>query len=218
MQVPQYLQKGDTVLLVAPARNVNQGDLREFEAWINGQGWILEFAPNLFSVDNQFAGTDDQRANDLIWALSHPTAKSIFTARGGYGSVRTLEAMKKKLGDLDCWLQTQHPKWFVGFSDVTTIHLWLQKNNWVSIHGPVATQWSLQHESSEKNQLQLANVLNGNPLLFEIDQVNVYRPATFNGELIGGNLSLLYASLGTDLQPVTDGKVLFKKNSKGRTI
>jgi muramoyltetrapeptide carboxypeptidase len=208
MQVPQYLQKGDTVLLVAPARNVNQGDLREFEAWINGQGWILEFAPNLFSVDNQFAGTDDQRANDLIWALSHPTAKAIFTARGGYGSVRTLEAMKKKLGDLDCWLQTQHPKWFVGFSDVTTIHLWLQKNNWVSIHGPVATQWSLQHESSEKNQLQLANVLNGNPLLFEIGQVNVYRPANFNGELIGGNLSLLYAALGTDLQPVTDGKVL----------
>ena len=90
MQVPQYLQKGDTVLLVAPARNVNQGDLREFEAWINGQGWILELAPNLFSVDNQFAGTDEQRANDLIWALSHPTAKAIFTARGGYGSVRTL--------------------------------------------------------------------------------------------------------------------------------
>jgi len=208
MQVPQYLQKGDTVLLVAPARNVNQGDLREFEAWINGQGWILELAPNLFSVDNQFAGTDEQRANDLIWALSHPTAKAIFTARGGYGSVRTLEAMKKKLGDLDCWLQTQHPKWFVGFSDVTTIHLWLQKNNWVSIHGPVATQWSLQHESSEKNQLQLSNALNGSSLLFEIDRVNVYHQATFNGELIGGNLSLLYASLGTDLQPITDGKVL----------
>ena len=208
MQVPQYLQKGDTVLLVAPARNVNEGDLREFEAWVIEQGWMLEVAPNLFSVDNQFAGNDEQRASDLIWALSHPTAKAIFTARGGYGSVRTLAAMKKKLGDLDYWLQMQHPKWFVGFSDVTTIHLWLQKNNWVSIHGPVATQWSLQHESSEKNHRQLANALIGNPLLCELNEAHVYKPAAFNGELIGGNLSLLYASLGTDLQPVTDDKVL----------
>lgn len=48
MQVPQYLQKGDTVLLVAPARNVNEGDLREFEAWVIEQGWMLEVAPNLF--------------------------------------------------------------------------------------------------------------------------------------------------------------------------
>lgn len=175
---------------------------------MESQGWHLEFAPNMFATQDQFAGNDQQRGSDLCWALSHPTAKAIFTARGGYGSMRTLEALSSIVGSSDTWIQQQSPKWFVGFSDMTTLHLWLRKNNWASIHGPVATQWGLKHALIEQNIGDLASVLKGNEWHLNVNASQVVNPTPFRGELVGGNLSLLYAALGTPLQPDTNNKIL----------
>ena len=207
MLVPAYLQPGDTVLLIAPARSVVPSHIQPFIQWVELNEWKLELSPNLFCIKDQFAGDDAERASDLHWALSHPKAKAIFSARGGYGAVRTLEALSHLVGNLDVWLAAQTLKWFVGFSDMTTIHLWLQKNNWASIHGPVATQWGLTHESVQNNIDSLTQTLKGVCQSMSLIHSQVVHLKSFTGQLIGGNLSLIYASLGTPLQPIATNKV-----------
>lgn len=208
MNIPAYLNPGDTVVLIAPARSVTALDISEFQDWITAQGWQLELSPNLFHVQDQFAGDDVLRAKDLAWALSHPTAKVIFTARGGYGAMRTMEALEQRHNNVDQWLSHQTPKWFVGFSDMTTLHLWLNKNQWASIHGPVATQWGQTHSWVKENGQQLSDTLCGKSTLLAVNANQIANPYPFSGELIGGNLSLIFAALGTPNQPDTTGKVL----------
>ena len=186
-----------------------------FSRWVSAQGWRLEYAPNLFEVEHQFAGSDQHRAEDLIWAITHPTAKAIFTARGGYGCVRTVskaEELCDSMGGMSSLIELlkQSPaKWLVGFSDITWLHLLFAKANFQSIHGPVATQWNLTHGHIDQNISHLAKTLMGDFVSLDLSNSDVVRSKPFAGELVGGNLSLLYASLGTSVQPNTAGKVLF---------
>lgn len=210
-----------------------------FSRWVDSQGWKLEYSPNLFEVEHQFAGSDQHRAEDVIWATTHPTAKAIFTARGGYGCVRTVskaedlcDAMQGQLlvGDSMTEYSTEEnamksivypdsglvkllkhspAKWLVGFSDITWLHLLFAKANLQSIHGPVATQWNLTHGHIDQNISHLAKTLMGDIVSLDLSNSDVVRSKPFTGEVVGGNLSLLYASLGTPFQPNTAGKALF---------
>ncbi|MEY4541994.1 MAG: hypothetical protein RL411_71 [Bacteroidota bacterium] len=212
---PAYLIPGDTVLLIAPSRSVSESDVAAFSRWVSAQGWRLEYAPNLFDVEHQFAGSDQHRAEDLIWAITHPTAKAIFTARGGYGCVRTVSKAEELcdaivgMSSLIELLKQSPAKWLVGFSDITWLHLLFAKANFQSIHGPVATQWNLTHGHIDQNISHLAKTLVGDIVSLDLSNSDVVRSKPFAGELVGGNLSLLYASLGTSVQPNTAGKVLF---------
>jgi muramoyltetrapeptide carboxypeptidase len=212
---PAYLIPGDTVLLIAPSRSVSESDVAAFSRWVSAQGWRLEYAPNLFEVEHQFAGSDQHRAEDLIWAITHPTAKAIFTARGGYGCVRTVSKAEELcdamvgMSSLIELLKQSPAKWLVGFSDITWLHLLFAKANFQSIHGPVATQWNLTHGHIDQNISHLAKTLMGDIVSLDLSNSDVVRSKPFAGELVGGNLSLLYASLGTSVQPNTAGKVLF---------
>ena len=186
-----------------------------FSRWVSAQGWLLEYAPNLFEVEHQFAGSDQHRAEDLVWAITHPTAKAIFTARGGYGCVRTVSKAEELcdamvgISSLIELLKQSPAKWLVGFSDITWLHLLFAKANFQSIHGPVATQWNLTHGHIDQNISHLAKTLMGDIVSLDLSNSDVVRSKPFAGELVGGNLSLLYASLGTSVQPNTAGKVLF---------
>lgn len=186
-----------------------------FSRWVSAQGWRLEYAPNLFEVEHQFAGSDQHRSEDLIWAITHPTAKAIFTARGGYGCVRTVSKAEELcdvmvgISSLIELLKQSPAKWLVGFSDITWLHLLFAKANFQSIHGPVATQWNLTHGHIDQNISHLAKTLMGDIVSLDLSNSDVVRSKPFAGELVGGNLSLLYASLGTSVQPNTAGKVLF---------
>ena len=212
---PAYLIPGDTVLLIAPSRSVSESDVAAFSRWVSAQGWLLEYAPNLFEVEHQFAGSDQHRAEDLIWAITHPTAKAIFTARGGYGCVRTVSKAEELcdamvgISSLIELLKQSPAKWLVGFSDITWLHLLFAKANFQSIHGPVATQWNLTHGHIDQNISHLSKTLMGDIVSLDLSNSDVVRSKPFAGELVGGNLSLLYASLGTSVQPNTAGKVLF---------
>jgi len=212
---PAYLIPGDTILLIAPSRSVSESDVAAFSRWVSAQGWLLEYAPNLFEVEHQFAGSDQHRAEDLVWAITHPTAKAIFTARGGYGCVRTVSKAEELcdamvgISSLIELLKQSRAKWLVGFSDITWLHLLFAKANFQSIHGPVATQWNLTHGHIDQNISHLAKTLMGDIVSLDLSNSDVVRSKPFAGELVGGNLSLLYASLGTSAQPNTAGKVLF---------
>ena len=208
------LKTGDTVLIIATARCVIENDIVSFLTWAEAKGLKVELAPNLFAVENQFAGSDQQRAQDLIWALSHPKASAVFCARGGYGTIRTIRELEKIIESSAEWhesleslmtSQWKH-KLFVGFSDVTVLHSWLNRFNWVSVHGPVVTQWSLTDFSKTLNSLEIA-LFEG---LVELDVQDCFmlNAKPFSGKLVGGNLSLMYALLATPYRINTVNTVL----------
>lgn len=194
------IKSGDTVLLIATARSVTQVELQPFLHWAQDHRLLVEFAPNLFEVDNQFAGTDQQRAEDLLWALQHPTATAVFCARGGYGTIRTIKFLENFIqlqgSTIASLMQNQWTrKLFIGFSDVTVLHAWLNNNNWISLHGPVAVQWG--KEDFSETQTALENALFTKQISIDTQNLEVLNAAPFTANLVGGNLSLIFSLLST---------------------
>lgn len=197
---PGLLKPGDTVGFFAPARKVEEEEMLPFLNWLESLGLNVIIAPNTYQSFMQFSGTDQQRASDLNTLWNHPEVKAIFCARGGYGCMRMLPNIN---------LDYSKPKWLIGYSDITTLHLHLGKNKINSLHGPMglnAKKISEPDTQTNFDKLQTA--------LFEgkIEHIlpeYVHSDLQFEGELIGGNLSLLYASLGTPEQPITSNKILF---------
>ena len=91
MVLPSYLNKGDTVAIIATARKVSKEEIQPAVAFFESYGLSVVLGKNLFESSNQYAGTDAQRTEDLQWALNDKSIKAIIIARGGYGSVRTIE-------------------------------------------------------------------------------------------------------------------------------
>lgn len=194
------IKSGDTVLLIATARSVTQVELQPFLHWAQDHRLLVEFAPNLFEVDNQFAGTDQQRAEDLLWALQHPTATAVFCARGGYGTIRTIKFLENFIqlqgSTIASLMQNQWTrKLFIGFSDVTVLHAWLNNNNWISLHGPVAVQWG--KEDFTETQTALENALFTKQISIDTQNLEVLNAVPFTANLVGGNLSLIFSLLST---------------------
>lgn len=194
------IKSGDTVLLIATARSVTQVELQPFLHWAQEHRLLVEFAPNLFEVDNQFAGTDQQRAEDLLWALQHPTATAVFCARGGYGTIRTIKFLENFIqlqgSTIASLMQNQWTrKLFIGFSDVTVLHAWLNNNNWISLHGPVAVQWG--KEDFSETQTALENALFTKQISIDTQNLEVLNAVPFTANLVGGNLSLIFSLLST---------------------
>ena len=118
--IPPYLKEGDTVALIATARKISENELEPTIAILDSWGLRSEPGPNLFKSHHQFSGSDEERAADLQWALDHPTASAILVARGGYGTMRIID-------DVDFSGFARHPKWLIGYSDVTVLHCHLQQ-------------------------------------------------------------------------------------------
>jgi muramoyltetrapeptide carboxypeptidase len=203
--VPPYLKQGDTVALIAPARFMDMSLLSEFQQWVSEHGWNLWCAPNLGKASNQLGGSSSERLEDILWALNTEEVKAVFTARGGYGTMQLLAEMKK----IDF---TAKPKWWVGFSDITALHIHLQNQGLCSIHGPMAMQFHNPNLCSTNSKNALAQLLKGHERIFDAYPVHnaehlksqidfqestevAVSEMNFEGKLWGGNLSLVYAML-----------------------
>jgi muramoyltetrapeptide carboxypeptidase len=152
-----------------------------------------------FKKHNHFAGTDAERQSDLQYALDNINIKAIWCSRGGYGTVRIID-------QIDFTAFEQHPKWIVGFSDVTVIHSYLNRLNIASIHGAMpVTVGKASVESIES----LRKALFGESLEYEIPFSPANRLGTAKGEIVGGNLSILYSLMGSNAQIDCKGKILF---------
>lgn len=202
MIIPTALKPGDHVALIAPARAVSPDEIMAFENWCLSQHLVLKKGRHLFGRLHQFSGTAEERAADLREAWLDPAVKAVFCARGGYGSVHLLDL----LHDLD-WLK--NPKWLVGFSDITTLHLHLNNLGLATLHAPMAIHWNASHEHATANISNIERALFNNQVEINLTGANLIKPQPFSGDLCGGNLSLIYAALGTPEQPKTQGKVLF---------
>lgn len=198
MITPPYLQKGDTIAIVATARKNIEDNLQPAISWL--KKWGLEVViGNTIGLDkNQLAGTDEQRAADFQTQLDNPNIKAIWCVRGGYGTVRMIDL-------LDFTKFKQSPKWIVGFSDVTVIHSHLNTMGFQSIHGimPVSTK------ASEEAKESLRKALFGEHLEYTVPCENMNRLGTAKGELVGGNLSILYSLFGSPSAIDCSDKILF---------
>lgn len=195
---PPFLVKGDTIVLIATARKISEAELEPAITELKKWGLNVELGANIFKKRHQFAGTDLQRANDLQWAIDHPNAKAILIARGGYGTIRIID--KVRLKNL-----RQNPKWLIGYSDVTVIHSELNLLGIESLHATMPVNFK-----KSKNALtSLHNALFGKKINYPIKTNPLNRIGIGEGEIVGGNLSMLYALSGTDSDLHTKNKILF---------
>lgn len=197
-KAPSYLKKGDTVLLIATARKRSKEAVQPAIDILQSWGLKVETGENIYKEHHQFAGTNEERAKDLQWAINHPTAKAIIVTGGGYGTIPIIDKVNFKP-------LLKHPKWFVGYSDVTVVHSRLHHLKISSIHGTMAFQFTKNKEATES----LRNALFGKKLRYTVPPSALNRRGVAEGEIIGGNLSILYAISGSVDDIPFKNKILF---------
>ncbi len=203
MLTPAFLQPGDTIAIAAPARKITPEELNTaievFESW----GLKVLLSPNLFAINNQFAGSDEQRIADLQGLLDDESVKAIISARGGYGTVRAIDKL-----DFTKFLLS--PKWIIGFSDITVLHSHIHKHfGTETVHSLMPINFDLSSEDSKQSIEGLRKCLFGENLSYTISSHPYNRNGVTRGILVGGNLSILYGLLGSPSDIDTAGKVLF---------
>ena len=201
---PANLKPGDTVLYIAPAGNVieEKGYMQRADSLLRLWGYVPKYAPHLYSQYYIFGGNDSLRFQDLQQALDDPEVKAIWCARGGYGSIRIID-------NLDFSKLQKHPKWIIGFSDITVLHSLLHQKGYQSVHAIMPI--SLTHPNPERKAAvqSLKDFFAGHKLHYEIapDSLNV--PGKAHNEVVGGNISLLVSLLGSKYQINPAGKILY---------
>lgn len=188
---PPYLHRGDTVGIVSPAGKLplktDTAKIRQrFESW----GLHVKFGPHYADREQPyFAGTDEERAADLQAMIDDESVKAVIACRGGYGSVRLLPLV-------DLARLRERPKWVVGFSDITMLHLALRKLRIESIHGPMPAGFDFDGKEDPSAE-SLRQALFGETVCIEVEPHPLNQPGTASGCLSGGNLTVIRSADGT---------------------
>ncbi len=206
MIIPPYLRKGDQVVVLSTARKVAETDLSPAIPVLETWGLKVSLGSSIGPVENQFAGSDALRTEDFQKSLDNPNIKAILFARGGYGSIRVLDQINWS-GFL------KSPKWLVGFSDATVFHSHVQaKFNIATLHGVMPSIFRFD-EKGTLAQESLRKALFGENLEYRSPhQIPLFRIGNGYGQLVGGNISILYSLLGSSSDIQTDGKILFMED------
>ena len=199
MITPSSLSSGSKIALVAPARKVAEDDIAFAVEYIRQRGFVPIYDERLFLTHNQFAGNDEQRASVLQHYLDADDIDAIMCVRGGYGTVRIIDRL-----DFDKFLQK--PKWIVGYSDVTVLHAKMQSIGIESLHATMPINFQ---DNSKQALDTLFDALCGKEIKYDLPQQTLDILSTMQGEVVGGNISVLYSLLGSDIFPDVEGKVLF---------
>nr|WP_310557254.1 LD-carboxypeptidase [Flavobacterium sp.] len=201
MITPPYLKKGDTIAIVATARKNIDDNLKFATDLLQSWGLNVKVGSTIGLDLNQLAGTDEQRAKDFQDQMDNQNIKAIWCVRGGYGTVRMLDL-------LDFTKFKQNPKWIIGFSDVTVLHNHLNTMGYKSIHGIMPVSSKATEEAKESLRISLF----GEKLKYEIDTHSMNKIGNALGELVGGNLSILYSLMGSPSAINCDDKILFMED------
>lgn len=199
MNTPPTLQLGDTIAITCPARKMTLAELQPAIAIIESWGYQVKLGNTIGGEYHQFSGTDEERAADMQQLLDDPQVKAIISARGGYGNVRIVDR-------LDWTRFNQHPKWLIGYSDSTVLHAQLQSMGFASLHASMPVNFA---KNSKEALDSIKDALAGKPLTYSIAPHEYNRTGVAEGELIGGNLSVLYSISGSASDIDTKGKILF---------
>jgi muramoyltetrapeptide carboxypeptidase len=200
MYQPSALQAGDTIGLICPARKISISEIRPAIEWLEAQGFRVLVGKSVGAEYHQFAGDDALRKRDLQEMLDHPDVKAVLACRGGYGTVRIID-------DINYVRFVDKPKWLIGYSDMTALHSHVNHVMGIaSIHATMPVNFSAN--SAEALQ-SLLDAIKGHALHYQWASHSLNRTGIAEGEVVGGNLSILYSLLGTKTGLHTSGKWLF---------
>ncbi|MBP5473597.1 MAG: LD-carboxypeptidase [Bacteroidales bacterium] len=199
--IPPYLQKGDEVAFVSPSFAIVRQQIEDAANYLEEWGLKVRFGKYVFEKEGPFAGNDLQRLDDIQSMVDDKNIKAILFTRGGYGALRLIDK-------IDFSSLIEYPKWFVGFSDITVFHLWINELYGIqTIHG----EMPLNYTNTNKLPIcmnSLQDTLFGKAKGIQW-KGNTIRPDNVCGEIVGGNLSLIYSLIGSLADIDTDGKILF---------
>ena len=208
---PPYLQKGDTIAIIAPAGILKNKQEIIKKAQLLSESWGLKvvLGKNLFNQNNHFSGTDEERREDFQEALDNKNIKAIWAARGGYGSVRILDK-------LDFTKFMGNPKWVIGYSDITAFHNHIHNLGVESIHGMMGSNLGDELKDIKETVSSFKKALFGEDLSYTIptskynrSSISLRSEKAVEGQVIGGNLAILASMLGSESQLNTEGKIVF---------
>lgn len=200
---PPFLKKGDKIAIISTARKISLEELNTSLETFKSWGLEVILGPNLFNIENQFAGTDADRLSDLQWVLDSKEIKAVVCARGGYGTTRFID-------QLDFTEFKKSPKWICGFSDVTAIIGTINALGYEAIHStmPIFFDGKTTQESIDS----LKNVLFGEEIKYTANHSDLNKIGICEGELVGGNLSILNNIIGTKSDFDWSDKILFMED------
>ena len=203
---PAALKSGDTVAVVAPAAAIEREHLERGVNVLASMGFRVKVSERALARSGILAGDDRERAAELQACFADPGVKAIFSARGGYGCGRLLPL-------LDFKAIARTPKVFVGFSDETfLLNALVDLAGMVSFHGPMIAM-DFARGLTERSLDHMQRLLKGELAGFELEARESVHPGTAQGEVIGGCLSVLVATIGTPYAPSFDGRILFLEDT-----
>lgn len=199
MKTPEKLKKGDTIQLVAPAKAIDKNYIDFAVKFWEASGFNVKIGENCLGNHYYFSGTDAERANDFQNAIDDENIKAIVCARGGYGCIRLIDHIN--------WANLiNHPKWLVGFSDVTVFHLYLAKLEIASMHATMPLNY---RENTQASLDSMLLALKTGESEYNWVSHSKNKTGEAEGELLGGNLAVISSLVGTSIFPNYQGKILF---------
>lgn len=196
---PPPLNPGDLIYITAPAKRIDSSSVFFAKEYFEKNGFKVLVSAHCFGNHNYFSGTDDERLFDLQFGIDHPDVRAILCARGGYGSICILDRIN--------WANVLlEPKWMIGFSDITVFHHRLQKLGIQSIHATMPISFQ---KNTDEALLTLLERITGKFTPYVLPPNKYNKTGTAIGNLIGGNLSIIYSMLGTNDQYDFENAILF---------
>ena len=197
MKWVESLNEGDIIDVVAPGFRCSQKEFRDGVKFLKDWGFRPRVPRDLFGTSKLFSNSDEKRFAHLKRAFNAKDSKAIWCLRGGYGSLRLLEDLRKMR-------KPGQAKWLLGYSDITSIHEFLLSDwKWVSFHSPLLDRLGRREFSAQETR-ELKQILTGEKVDVEFTHLKVlYSPKkTFSmkGEVHGGNMTVLQSSMGTPFQ------------------
>ena len=209
--MPPYLKAGDTIGITSPAGYIIEADIQSAVNKITEWGFKVKLGATIGKKNFTFGGTDEERKNDFQQMINDRSIKAILCARGGYGMVRIIDG-------LDLKTLIKHPKWIIGFSDVTVIHSHLNKTVRVaSIHSKMCNSFPDDWSKAEPVQIDsiesIRKCLVGEKMKYMFTPGPKNRTGLADGELVGGNLKTIESLSGSKSDISTRDKILFVEDT-----
>ena len=208
---PAFLKKGDKVALISPSYSTPMENIEKAANVLRDWGLEPVIGSNVEKLDaNKYAGTAAERAADIRWALRDPEIKAIICNRGGYGSIQVVDQLA---------LQefTEHPKWIVGFSDITTLHGMMSCAGVMSIHGTMST-FLASSGGTDLTSTLVRDLLMGNVPQYNVPAHTQNITGKASGTLVGGNICTFVPLLGTKADASAHGDIILFIEEIGETM
>lgn len=194
------LKPGDTVRVVSPASPLQRDKTDFLREFLEKDGYQVEFSAHCFDSDHHLAGSDEDRASDLMEAFLDPNVNAVFCSRGGYGCARLFPYL-----DIDAIVRAR--KLFLGFSDITTLHIALNNRGMATLHAPMALTLAYPREGWVLESLRAA--LKGeDPIVKEAPNGTCLVGGQAEGAVVGGCLCLICDTIGTPHPIDVRGRIL----------